>query len=389
MNLLFLSNLFPDTLQPYRGLDNACLLHQLSDRCRIRVISPRASLPFQRRAAKICRPTDLTFQPAFLPAWYVPKVGSLFNHRLFTSAIRRPLLELKKEFDYEAILCSWVYPDACAVARLQSELKVPFVAIAQGSDVHAYLRMPLRCRIISKSMNTSSGVITRSAKLATLLKEAGVEAGKLHPVYNGVDLNLFQPGDKPAARRQLGLPDGPIVLFVGNFLPVKNPLLLIEAHAALCREYPSHLVMIGGGPMEQQVRRVADSRGFGKYVTLAGRQNAEKISVYMRAANVLCMSSHNEGVPNVILEAFASGLPVVSTDVGGISEVVKEPFLGTLVEQGNAPELTAALMKELKQQPATNRIRGHSLHFSWNRAADEYFAILQDAVAGNMARRRV
>src|SRR5690348_2299942 len=112
MKLLFLSNLFPDTAEPYRGLDNACLLHYLSRQWEIRVISARPVLPFKNRLPRTCRDIDRKFQPVYLNPLYVPKVGSLFNHRLFARAIRQPLLELKKTCDYDVILCSWVFPDA-------------------------------------------------------------------------------------------------------------------------------------------------------------------------------------------------------------------------------------------------------------------------------------
>src|SRR5581483_3894556 len=108
----------------------------------------------------------------------------------------------------------------------------------------------------------------RSAKLAALLKEAGVPGEKLHPIYNGVDLELFRPGDNQAAKKALGLPNLPVILFVGNFLPVKNPLLLIQSHAALCRELPAHLIMIGGGPLQEATRQAADNAGFGQHVVL-------------------------------------------------------------------------------------------------------------------------
>jgi teichuronic acid biosynthesis glycosyltransferase TuaC len=143
------------------------------------------------------------------------------------------------------------------------------------------------------------------------------------------------------------------------------------------------VIMIGGGPMEQEVRQAADAKGFGKFVTLAGRKNAAQISEYMRAANLLAMSSENEGVPNVILEAFASGLPVVSTNVGGISEVVNQPFLGTLVERGNAVQLQRALVQTLREPPSVEKIRSHGLHFSWERAGNQYLEVLRRAVTGS------
>ncbi len=380
MKLLFLSNLFPDVAEPYRGLDNACLLHYLSRNCDVRAVSPRPALPLRNVPQKTPREIDRKFSPIYLKAYYVPKVGSRLNHRLFASAIRRPLLDLKKTFNFDVILCSWLYPDACAVARLQDELKVPFVAIAQGSDVHSYIQMASRRETIVESMNRSGGVITRSARLATLLKEAGVTGEKLHPVYNGVDLELFKPGDQQQAKQKLGMSGMPVILFVGNFLPVKNPLLLIRAHAELCRKHPARLVMIGGGPMEAEVRALADSLGFGGNVVLAGRKTAADIAVYMQAADLLCLSSQNEGVPNVILEAFASGLRVVSTNVGGISEVLCHDYLGKLVEKGNGAELTGALISKFSEQPDRERIRNHALNFSWEKAADNYLKILQGAL---------
>jgi teichuronic acid biosynthesis glycosyltransferase TuaC len=383
MKVAFVSNLFPDTTEPYRGLDNATVLHHLPG-CEIRAIAPRPQLPFRSSGARSCRPVDAPFQPVYPAAFYIPKVGSLFNHRLFATAIRKPLLQLREKFSYDAILCAWTYPDAAAVARLQSELKVPFVAIVQGSDAHVYLRMASRRPIIVDAMNQASAVITRSAKLAHLLQESGVAKEKLHPVYNGVDLQTFRPEDPITARKELGLdPSLPVLLFVGNLFPIKNPLLLVKAHAALCQQSEKlrcQLVMVGGGPMEGEIRRVADEGGFGNLVILAGRKIAREVARYMQAADLLCMSSDNEGVPNVILEAFASGIPVLSTDVGGISEVLTNNVLGRLVPRGELEPYVRALQELLSRPVERAKIRAHGETFSWNRTAKAYADLLTAAV---------
>ena len=382
MKVLFISNLFPDATEPYRGLDNVTLLHHLKEDCEIRVIAPRPSLPWKSTAAKVCREIDKPFEPVYAKALYVPKIGSRINHHLFAKAIAGPMRNLRQTFAFDTILCSWTYPDTAAVAMVAKQMQVPFVGIVQGSDAHVYLRMPLRRPIIVSAMNQSSSAITRSAKLAELLAEAGVDRSKLHPVYNGVDLELFRPADPIAARKELGLaPDLPTLLFVGNFLPVKNPLLLIHAHAGVCSEHKCQLVMIGGGPMENEVRQTADELGFGKHVILAGRKLAPQVARYMQAADLLCMSSENEGVPNVILEAFASGLPVVSTNVGGISEVLPFDFLGKLVPRGNLEGLSAAILERITTPPDRPRIRAHGETFSWRKAADAYLKLLKRSVA--------
>ena len=137
--LLFISNLFPDADEPYRGLDNATLLHQLSAGYDIRVLSPRPTLPLATPKNRRCRAGDESFAPVYLPAPYIPKVGSRFNHTLMARALRPALRALRGEFPFEAVLSSWVYPDGCAVAKLAGEGGFPFAVVAQGSDVHQYL----------------------------------------------------------------------------------------------------------------------------------------------------------------------------------------------------------------------------------------------------------
>ena len=83
------------------------------------------------------------------------------------------------------------------------------------------------------SSSMPSSVITRSAELGRLLNEAGVERGKLHTIYNGVDTELFRPRARDAARDALGWGrEGRLLLFVGNLLPIKDPLFLLRAFAA-------------------------------------------------------------------------------------------------------------------------------------------------------------
>ena len=377
--LLFISNLFPDSREPYRGLDNATVLHALADRWDIRVLAVRPTLPFRSRV-RTPREIDAAFSPQYVAAHYVPKIGSRVNHLLMARALRGPVREMRSEFAFDVVLSSWIYPDSCAVARLAAELDFPFVAIAQGSDVHQYLRDPVRRRIIAGALPRASAVITRSAELARLLAEAGLPPGRLHPIYNGIDFTRFAPAERNAVRAELGLPpDVPTILFVGNFYAIKNPLLLIQAHAQLCAQ-PAlagcRLVMLGGGPLMEEARALADRLGFGAQVTLAGRQDAAVVARYMQAADVLALPSDNEGVPNVILESFASGLPVVASRVGGIPEVHTGDFLGRLATPRDLGALTDALRAVLTAPPASAPIREHALQFSWERAATAYHELL-------------
>ena len=383
MKLLFVSNLFPDTREPQRGLDNATLLAHLAGRWEIRTVALRPVLPWSRRDWQ-CRDADRQFAPLYVASTYVPKIGSLWNHRLMASALREPLKRMRTQFAFDVVLASWLYPDACAVAALAAEQGFPFAAIAQGSDAHQYLAMPSRRRIMLSSLQQASAIITRSGELARLLAEVGFQKEQLHPIYNGIDFARFSPADRAGARQALALPGAAkIILFVGNFFAIKNPLLLVEAHARLLREpgfADCHLVMVGGGPMEVDARALVRRLGTGGRVIFAGRQDAASVARHMQAADVLCVPSRNEGVPNVILEAFASGLPVVAANVGGIPEVLAHDFLGRLVPPGDRDALAAGLRAMLGVPTDHPRIADHARQFSWDRTATAYDELLHRAV---------
>ena len=383
MKLLFISNLFPDQQRPHLGLDNANLLHALKDRCEVRVMAPRPSLAagFQRRRPPWSpRKADRDFQPIYVPVWYVPKVGSKWNHLLMGRGLRKPFEDLRAGFDFDAVLCSWMYPDGSATASLMQDVDRRLVLVAQGSDVHSYLGNPFRRVAILAACRRADAVVTRSADLARRLQSAGADGERLHTVYNGVDQSLFHPGDAMQARRTLGIDEGcAVILFVGNFYEVKDPLLLVETHERVRRQLDRQvlLVMVGDGHLKRKIIQLAERLGTSSDLLLAGRRSSEEIARFMQAADLLCVPSRNEGVPNVILEAFASGLPVVATDVGGIREVHSEGLLGDLVTLRSVESLARALTAQLEKGAEKERIALQGGRYTWAAAAQSYLDLLR------------
>jgi len=368
--LLFISNLFPDAAEPYRGLDNVTLLHHLRDQWDVRVIALRPNLKAWLGMAPSWRPReqDAVLKPVFLPVRYVPKIGGIFNHKLILAALNKTLPALRKEFTWDVVLASWLFPDGWAATRA---VKEPCVLIAQGSDVHGYLRSAPRRKAILEAAHRSRGIITRSRSLATLLEKAGAEPGKLHPVHNGVDVSVFHPGPVHSKPEKT-------ILFVGNLLPVKNPELLLSAFAQV--KAPCRLVIAGKGPLRQPLEAFATLLGIAGRVQFLGPQLAPQTAEQMRAADVLCMSSLNEGLPNVVIEAMASGLPVVATDVGGIHEVIDAPWKGRLVPSGDEEALAGALDEVLTHSLDRDLIGVYGQALSWQRTAAAYDEVLRRAV---------
>ena len=387
MKILFVSNLFPDAANPQRGIYNARLVKHLGALCELRVVSPRPTrglAPFWSPKEFFARVEDAAFAPTFPPTAYFPKIGG-WNHKLMARSLRGVLRQVRAKFPFDVALASWVYPDACAIARLAREMDFPFVAIAQGSDVHQYLEMPGRRRVIVASLAGARAVITRSAELGRLLAGAGVASEKLHTIYNGVEQEVFKPGDKSAARAALGLArDETVLLYVGNLLPIKNPLLLVRSFAELNRTQPDkkfRLAMVGNGPLRTEIARQAMLAGLGDKIVLAGLKAPAEIARLMQAADVLCVPSDNEGVPNVIYEALSCGLRVVATRVGGIPEIVREDFLGRLVAAGNAAGLAQATAEICGQPAQTELIVNFARQFSWEQTAATHLRLLAGATS--------
>src|SRR5207247_3649750 len=166
-----------------------------------------------------------------------------------------------------------------------------------------------------------------------------------------------------------------VVIAVARLVPLKNLRLLIEAVAKVCVRLPdTHLLIVGDGPERAAVRARVAELGLTDSVTFAGSVPQGDLPLFYRAADVFALSSDFDNSPNVVLEAMASGLPVVATDVGGVRDFVAEGIGGAVVPPGNATALANALERYLAQ-PHRARAAGTakrlkaSAEFSWRGSA--------------------
>ncbi len=186
-----------------------------------------------------------------------------------------------------------------------------------------------------------------SADGADLCLREGIDASALSVVRNGVDCDRFE------ARG--GDPAGPL-LFVGRLSPEKDIPTLIEAMAILRRDDPRvSLLIAGGGACAEEIAALVRVRGLADRVQLLGP--VSDVAALHRRARCFVLPSRTEGMPLTVIEAMASGLPVVATRVGGTPEVVEEGVTGILVPPGNAPELAAAL-RRMAADPERSRTMG-------------------------------
>lgn len=168
--------------------------------------------------------------------------------------------------------------------------------------------------------------------------------GSLRRLYNGVDLRAFRPGGLSMEARD------PVVLAVGRLVEKKGFADLIAAWPIVCARIPgARLIMVGEGPEEPRLRAQAQQGGVASSVTWAGSQPQDRVRSFMDQAAVFCLpcrvaaDGNRDGLPTVLLEALASGVPCVTTPVTGNPEIITDRVEGRLVEPGNPGALADAL----------------------------------------------
>lgn len=222
-----------------------------------------------------------------------------------------------------------------------------------------------------------------------LIRAIGVPPGKVVQIYNGVDHERFAPGPVPARLAPAGfLPEGALVIgTVGRLAGVKDQASLLEAFQRLVSRHPAplRLVIAGDGPLRPSLEAQARKLGIASQVWITGDRN--DVPEILRLFDLFALPSLGEGISNTILEAMASGLPIVATRVGGNPELVTEGENGLLVPSGDPAALAAALAR-LLGDPALRVAMGKAgrqrieTTFSWNRAVAGYLAVYDRVLGG-------
>jgi sugar transferase (PEP-CTERM/EpsH1 system associated) len=207
-----------------------------------------------------------------------------------------------------------------------------------------------------------------------LQEKIGVPESKISHICNGVDTGKFTPG---SAQARTVLPgdfsaaDKIVIGTVGRMEAVKDQITLVHAFVRLVQEHPRgrdslRLIMIGDGALLEPARSILEVAGLAQIAWLPGER--EDVPDLLRAMDVFVLPSLAEGISNTILEAMASGLPVVATDVGGNSELVDQDTTGLLVPRGDPAALADAIRVYI-DDPDLRRLHGATAR---KRSEDEF-----------------
>ena len=322
-------------------------------------------LPVLRRRADRCTPFEmLTF------------LASASIH-----ALRRA-----RAWRLDATIAFFGIPSGPVALLLKWLHRTPYVVSLRGGDVPGF--QPYDLAFFHKLLGPfihflwkhASAVIANSAGLQTLAQRFAPEL-TLEVVPNGVDAAAFHPSTESTMR------PGPVrLLFVGRVVFQKGLDVLWRALAALPPALVWHLEIIGDGEQRPPLALEAARLGFAEKVTFAGWCDRAHIAERYRAADLFVFPSRDEGMPNVVLEAMASGLPIVATAIAGSEELVRENENGYLVPPEDHAALAAALTR-LIAAPEQRRAMGRASRariereFIWSRVAACYLTLLHEKCA--------
>ncbi|MBI2758550.1 MAG: glycosyltransferase family 4 protein [Chloroflexi bacterium] len=298
----------------------------------------------------------------------------------FIAAASFRAFSLLRQFKPDVTLAFFGLPSGAVAWLIKKTSGVPYIVSLRGGDVPGF--RPYDFRLYHKMAapflrviwHSASAVIANSKGLHDLASafDSSIE---IPIIPNGVDLEkFFLPGRDWSK---------PCLLSVGRLVYQKGLDLAMRALSGL-KEFPWTWTIAGDGPQLAVLQAMAEEHGLRDRIHFCGWQTAEQLKEQYAAANIFLFPSRHEGMPNAVLEAMASGLPVVATRIAGSEELVVNGETGALVpaedveslRESLRPLLVNAKMRERMGRASRQRVEES---FSWDRVAEQYQKFLEKA----------
>ena len=279
--------------------------------------------------------------------------------------------------EFSAVNAHWLVPSGALAALLKKFYRFRLVLTAHAADVFLLLRTPGGKRLLRWIVGRADLVFCVSEALAAGMTAATGPSAKFKVLPMGADLKLFAPAPSRAAvRERLGLEPGFLILFVGKLTEKKGVTFLLQALAKLQSDQTSpRLLIIGEGALRAELMAEAGRLGLSERVRFLGAKPQVELADYYRAADLVVVPSvrdrrgETEGMPVVLLEALASGAPVIATPLCGAPEALKGKGV-IVVPSANAAALAEAIAAAERHPPKVDLSAVQA--FAWPEIARQY-----------------
>jgi len=269
---------------------------------------------------------------------------------------RRAVQRLLRNYHFDAVNTHWLVPAGWAAGPVAAQAGTRHLLTVHAADVFLLQRVPWGRRVAARVVATADKVFADSEfTIEETSRLVGHDVDAVAATA-GVDVATFAPARAPAeAKAELGWPQAPAVLFVGKMVEKKGLNYLIQAMAKIRSAAPTaRLVAVGDGPRRARLQALTRKLGLADAVAFVGPQSHEELKLMYNAADVLAVPSivardgETEGMPTVILEAFAAACPVVGSRVAGIPEFVRDGETGFLARAAAPDDLADKIIKTLE-----------------------------------------
>jgi teichuronic acid biosynthesis glycosyltransferase TuaC len=357
--------MFPCKRHPTSAIFFANLIKELSRRVdEITVITPRVYIPktiskLRKNWSKwrldpmVSDENNIHIIRPFV-IYFVGTIFTALNAIILEYSLYFLVRNLINKRKIEIILGYNMMPEGFTAVRLAKMFKLPVAFWAIGSDVNTIATHNLiNYKLAKKCIRETNLVITESKDLEDIVKKFHEQPISVKTFYKGINLANFKDlPPKPDLLKLLNLSEKrKYILFVGRIIQDKGIYELAQSFCAIAKLYPDlDLIMIGEEIEKEQLISYFNKAGIQNRIHFWGIVTHQEIAYFMKISELLVLPSWHEGLPNVVMEAMASELPVIASNVGGVHEVLTNGITGISIPAKNANQLTIAITTMLTDE---------------------------------------
>ncbi len=287
-----------------------------------------------------------------------------------------------REFKPDVAFAFMTIPSGPVALWLKKVKRLPYLVLLRGGDVPGFLPEQLATYhkltrpLIHRIWRESLKPVANSEGLKRLAQQSAPQMD-IATIPNGIDTEKYHPSLNGAARPRVRL------IFVGRLSVQKDLPTLIAAMSQVVQQTPDvELHIVGDGPERERLEQQVNQHHLTSHVTFRGWVGKEDIVECYQHADVFVLPSRYEGMPNVVLEAMACGLPIVATNIAGSNELVEEGVNGFLIPVSDSDALSARLTALVRNETLRQRMGAASLRSArardWTSVAQQYLELAQN-----------
>ncbi len=308
----------------------------------------------------------------------------LFHYQPYELALSSKLVDMVKLHKIELLHVHYAIPHAYAAYMAQKmlreeEIYVPIVTTLHGTDITLVGNHPYYKPAVTFSINKSDAVTTVSKSLKDDTLRLFTIKNEINVVTNFIDLKKFVPNYTDCQRDMMATEEERIVTHISNFRTVKRIPDVIETFYRIQKEIPAKLMMVGEGPERKPAELLCKKLGIFDKVIFFG--NSNQIDRILCFSDLFLLPSKTESFGLSALEAMASGVPVISSNTGGIPEVNKQGYSGYLSAVGDVESMSKNALKILKEDAVLKTFKANAKNqaskFDIHQIVPQYEAIYQ------------